>query len=196
MIVRAAASIAGSSVACASLALAACTATQPLRFGAGVGASLTNIEARSTGPASAESLSFDTRGAGGFLEVMVPDETVDLHLRVSAQRSRGDLAGVATDGEVTAQRVAVLLSTPVDLFGSGALRPFFGVSAGHLEVDFDAQLPYERGHRLTGGLVVGLEYELGGHLLLGCSLYGDLWGRPGDTDGTTFESLLYVGVRL
>lgn len=196
MIVRASASIAGSSIAWASLTLAACTATQPLRFGAGLGAAFTNIEARSEGPANADSLSFDTRGAGGFLEVMVPDESVDLHLRVSAQQSRGDIAGVATDGEVTAQRAAVLLGTPVELFGSGALRPFFGVSVGHLEVDFDAQLPYERGHWLTGGVVVGLEYELGGCVLLGCSLYGDLWGRPGDTDGTTFESLLYVGVRL
>ncbi len=177
-------------------AMAGCTATQPFRLGAGVGVTFTAIDARREGSASADSLEFDTQGAGGFLEVMVPEGPVELLLRASAQQGRGDIAGVATDGEVAAQRVSLLVSAPADLLGAGALRPLFGVSVGHLDVDFDALLPYERGHWLTGGLVFGLECELGGHVLLGAMSWFEIWGHPGDTDGTTFDSLVYDGVRF
>lgn len=184
-------------LAAATLAsLAGCAATPPFRLGAGVGAVFTNIESRSQGLASADSQRFDTQGFGGFLEVMVPEGPVDLLLRASAQQSRGDIAGVATDGEVATQRVSLLLSKPFDLLGTGALRPFFGVAVGHLDVDFDAMLPYERGHELTGGFAFGLEYELGGHVLLGVMSWYDYWGHPGDTDGNVFDALVYVGARL
>ena len=182
--------------AAALLSLAGCTATQPFRLGAGVGATFTAIDARREGSASADSLEFDTQGAGGFLEVMVPEGPVELLLRASAQQGRGDIAGVATDGEVAAQRVSLLVSTPADLLGAGALRPLFGVSVGHLDVDFDALLPYERGHWLTGGFTFGLECELGGHVLLGAMSWFEIWGHPGDTDGNTFDSLVYVGARF
>ncbi len=177
-------------------ALSGCTATQPFRLGVGVGAAFANIDARSEGSASADSLEFDTRGAGGFLEVIVPEGPVELLLRASAQQSRGDIAGVATDGEVAAQRVTLLVSAPTDLLGAGALRPFFGISVGHLDVDFDALLPYERGHWLTGGFAFGVECEIGGHVLLGAMSWFDYWGYPGDTDGNTFDSLVYVGARF
>lgn len=182
--------------AAALLALAGCAANQPFRLGAGVGAAFATIDARSEGSASTDSLEFGTRGAGGFLEVMVPEGPVELVLRASAQQSRGDIAGVATDGEVAAQRVTLLVSTPANLLGAGALRPLFGISVGHLEVDFDALLPYERGHLLTGGFAFGLECELGGHVLLGAMSWFDYWGYPGDTDGNTFDSLVYVGARF
>ncbi len=176
--------------------LAACQEMQSCRFGAGVGLSLASVEADSTGFSSAESLSFDTRGEGGFAEVMVTGVSADLLLRLSAQESRGDIAGVASEGRVETQRAAVLVSLPYDLFGTGALRPFFGLSVGHLEVEFDERLPYERGDHLIGGIVLGLEYELAGHVLVGGSLNGDLFGVPGTTDGTLVESLLYVGERF
>lgn len=187
----------GRAFAAAALgALAGCAVPQPFRLGAGVGAAFTTIESRSEGPANADSQRFDTQGVGGFLEVMVPEGSVDLHLRASAQQGRGDIAGAASQGEVAAQRVSLLVSTPFDLLGTGALRPLFGIAVGHLDVDFDALLPYERGNVLIGGLTFGLEYELGGHVLLGAMSWFDYWGHPGDTDGNTFDALVYVGARF
>ncbi|MBL8738628.1 MAG: hypothetical protein JNL12_19525 [Planctomycetes bacterium] len=182
--------------AAALVSLASCTADQAFRIGAGVGATLSPIDVDARGISSADSLSFDARGEGGFVEVMATGNSADLILRLSAQEGSGSIAGVATDGEVRTQRASLLLSTPFDLFGTGTLRPFFGVSAGHLEVQFDELLPYQRGHHLTGGIVLGVECELAYHLLVGCSVAADAFGAPGATDGTLIESLAYVGVRF
>lgn len=182
--------------AAALVSLASCTADRAFRFGAGVGATLTPIDVDARGVSSAETLSFDARGEGGFVEVMATGNSADLILRLSAQQGSGSIAGVATDGEVTTQRASLLLSVPIDMFGTGALRPFFGLSVGHLEVQFDELLPYERGHHLTGGIVLGIECELAYHLLVGCSVDADAFGYPGTTHGTLVESLFYVGVRF
>ena len=73
-------------------------------------------------------------------------------------------------------------------------------AAGTTTIGDASELRVKESDRIAAMVAVlrafGVECEIGGHVLLGAMSWFDYWGYPGDTDGNTFDSLVYVGARF
>ncbi|MCA8954090.1 MAG: hypothetical protein KDE27_31570 [Planctomycetes bacterium] len=188
----------------APLAAAGCLgspdAGSAVRFGAAVGrtfgAGRNDVDAEGPALANVAAELSEAWSTSGFLELVVPDESFDLHLRTIRAESLHAVEEIGGEAQLRQLLVTGAISRAVVDLDWLRLSPLFGLGTGWTELDFRGAFAPSDQRGLAAAVIGGLEAEIGGHVLVGAMAWAQLFGYPGETEGEAEAVMLYGGVRF